>query len=100
MTATMPATPTLEKGPFCQSCGMPLVKPEEFGTDAQGFRVNDYCHYCYASGAFITPNITMDEMLDVCVRALKVQHIMPEAEARALMKDVLPRLKRWAGRTA
>ena len=34
-------------GPFCQSCGMPLVKPEDFGTAADGFRINDYCHFCF-----------------------------------------------------
>jgi hypothetical protein len=40
------------KGPFCQSCSMPLEKPDDFGTGAEGFRVNDYCHYCFDKSAF------------------------------------------------
>ena len=41
----------------CQSCGMPLEKPDDFGTEANGFRINDYCHYCFQNGTFTEPNI-------------------------------------------
>jgi hypothetical protein len=82
-------------GPFCQSCGMPLDKPEDFGTDAVGYRVNDYCHYCYVQGAFMHPDMTIDEMTDKCVDALVRRSVMPEAKARTLMMEVLPKLKRW-----
>lgn len=82
-------------GPFCQSCGMPLGKPEDFGTDAIGYRVNDWCHFCYVKGAFIKPEMTMPEMLDMCVDAMVRQKIMPAQKARALMTEVLPKLKRW-----
>jgi hypothetical protein len=74
---------------------MPLEKPEDFGTDPHGYRVNDYCHYCYASGAFTEPGISMDAMLEKCVEAMAGMGIMPAPQARALMSDVLPRLKRW-----
>jgi hypothetical protein len=82
-------------GPFCQSCGMPLDKPEDFGTDAVGYRVNDYCHYCYVKGAFMEPDISLEEMTDKCVDAMVRQSVMPEKKARALMMEVLPKLKRW-----
>lgn len=82
-------------GPFCQSCGMPLDKPEDFGTDVVGYRVNDYCHLCYAKGAFTTPNISMEEMIDLCVDAMVRRGVMPQPKARALMREVLPKLKRW-----
>lgn len=81
-------------GPFCQSCGMPLTKPEDFGTAREGFRVNDYCHYCYVDGAFINPTMSMPEMLDFCTAEL-ARRGMPEPKARALMAETLPRLKRW-----
>lgn len=81
-------------GPFCQSCGMPLVKPDDFGTTKGGVRVNDYCRYCYQDGAFTNATITMDEMATIGVGAL-VRQGMPEASARALMTDTLPTLKRW-----
>jgi Putative zinc ribbon domain len=84
-----------EKGPFCQSCGLPFKKPEDFGTEANGFRSNDYCHYCYQHGTFTDPDITQAAMIDRCVEAMTRQHIMPAAQARALMTSVLPHLKRW-----
>ena len=83
------------KGPFCQSCSMPLERPEDFGTDVAGFRVNDYCRHCFVNGAFTEPAITMEAMRDRCVGIMAGQRIMPEAQARALLTDVFPRLKRW-----
>jgi AraC family transcriptional regulator len=50
------------EGPFCQSCAMPLENPSQFGTDANGVRVNDYCHYCFKNGKFTDQHITMKQM--------------------------------------
>jgi hypothetical protein len=83
------------KGPFCQSCGMPLEKPEDFGTAADQFRINDYCRFCFQNGAFTEPNITRKAMIDKCAALMARQGIMPDAQAKALMTDVIPRLKRW-----
>jgi hypothetical protein len=83
------------KGPFCQSCAMPLERPEDFGVDKAGYRVNDFCRYCFANGAFTDPDISMQAMLDRCVGLMDKQGIMPAPQARALLSDVLPRLKRW-----
>ena len=83
------------KGPFCQSCGMPLQKPEDFGTGANGSRANDYCHFCFQNGALTEPNINMQGMIDKCVSVMVRQGIMPEHQARALMTDAIPKLKRW-----
>ena len=80
-------------GPFCQSCGMPLAKPEDFGRTAEGFRQNDYCCYCYDDGAFTQPGITMEGM--IAFSASMVAEQMGEAEARALHEAVIPMLKRW-----
>jgi hypothetical protein len=82
-------------GPFCQSCSMPLTKAEDFGTDRTGYRVNDYCRHCYATGAFTEPEVTLPQMIDRCVRIMSAQGIMPETEARVLLTDVMPRMKRW-----
>jgi hypothetical protein len=56
---------TMENMMFCQSCGMPLeksVKGEDFGTNADGAKNNDYCAYCYKDGKF-TQDVTMDGMI-------------------------------------
>lgn len=91
MAAQMPP------GPFCQSCGMPLAKPEDHGTERDGARSRDYCKYCYARGAFTEPRITMGAMIDKCVPIMAQRGIMPAAEARVMMSAMLPRLKRWSG---
>lgn len=82
-------------GPICQSCGMPMTKAEEFGTDQQGGRVTEYCRYCFANGAFTAPDISMPAMIDQCVAAMTGKGIMPAPQARGLMTAMLPRLKRW-----
>lgn len=84
-----------QRGPFCQSCSMPLGKPEDFGTDPAGYRVNDYCRHCYVKGGFTEPKITMEAMLERCVAVMGQQGIMPIPQARALLTETLPRLKRW-----
>lgn len=83
------------KGPFCQSCGMPLESPEDLGTIANGFKINDYCLYCFQDGVFTEPEISMMAMIDRCVNIMSERGIMPEAAARALMMEVIPKLKRW-----
>jgi len=90
--------PQPPKGPFCQSCGMPLERADDFGTAADGFRVNDYCRHCFQNGAFTQPGIGMQGMIDRCVAIMAQQGLMPEAQARALMNEFIPTLKRWRTR--
>ena len=79
--------------PICQSCGMPMTKPEDFGTNADGSQNNEYCTYCYQSGQF-TWNGTMEEMIEKLV-PMAAQMGMTEDEAREMAKENLPKLKRW-----
>ena len=65
--------PQEPSGPFCQSCSLPLTKPEDFGTDQAGYRVNDFCRHCYVNGAFTEPQMTMDGMVERCVRVMDTQ---------------------------
>ncbi|MBQ7204252.1 MAG: hypothetical protein IJS04_00255 [Muribaculaceae bacterium] len=37
---------------FCQSCGMPLARAEDFGTNADGSTNYDYCRHCYQDGKY------------------------------------------------
>lgn len=82
--------------PFCQSCAMPLMKPEDFGTEANGGRSDEYCTYCYKDGAFVTPNMTMDQMREFCVEKMGKLDVMPPEQASILMREVMPKLKRWS----
>jgi len=79
------------KKKMCQSCGMPLESEELFGTNSDGSKNEEYCIYCYKDGAFINPEITMNEMVEICVKHMK----MPKILSRMIMKAYLPKLKRW-----
>jgi hypothetical protein len=37
----------------------------------------------------------MQGMMDKCVGIMAQQGIMPEAQAKAMMMEVIPKLKRW-----
>ncbi len=87
--------PQVPKGPFCQSCGMPFTRLEDFGTTAEGFRQNDYCHYCFEDGKFLQPESTLAEMIEQVIPHTVEATGMTEAAARSLTEQTLPQLKRW-----
>lgn len=92
MTQRMPPQPT---GPFCQSCSMPMQNPADFGTEADGAQSDEYCTYCYQTGAF-TSDLTMEQMVEVAAKGMSEATGTPEAEAHELMRRALPGLKRWS----
>jgi len=80
---------------FCQCCAMPLSGAEDYGTNKDGNKNDDYCVYCYKDGAF-TADCTMDEMIEFCVSHMASANPgMSEDEARNQMKKFFPTLKRW-----
>ncbi len=78
---------------FCQSCAMPMTD-EDFGTEKDGSKSEEYCKYCYQNGEF-TSDITMDEMIDFCVPKTAEATGMSEEEARKMSEEFFPQLKRW-----
>lgn len=82
------------KGPFCQSCGMPLSKDEGGGgTEANGSKSAEYCSHCYQAGKFTDPGLNVGQMKDKVKGKLKEMHI-PGFLAGYFTKDI-PNLKRW-----
>lgn len=79
---------------YCQSCGMPLNDEKQFGTEKEDGRNTDYCIYCYENGEFKQTDITMEDMIEICVPFMK-ENGMSEDKARVLLKQSLPTLKRW-----
>ena len=87
------------KGPFCQSCGMPLSKDEMGGgTEANGRKSADFCSHCFKRGAFTEPDLTVDQMVEKVQAKLKEMHF-PGFMARSFTKNI-PSLKRWAQASA
>ncbi|MCR8644678.1 zinc ribbon domain-containing protein [Paenibacillus sp. N1-5-1-14] len=79
---------------LCQSCGMPMDHEELKGTERDGSQSDLYCKYCYDQGEFVNPDMTQDEMIEICVPHM-VQDGMDESQARAMISQMLPQLKRW-----
>lgn len=80
-------------GVFCQSCSMPMQKDEEFGTEADGSKSQDYCVYCYKEGAFTMPDATVDQMIEISVKNMKEMGAPEELIEQT--KIMIPTLKRW-----
>ena len=78
---------------ICQSCGMPIEKPEQFGTNADGSVNEDYCIYCYKDGKFID-DVSMEEYIDMCSQYGE-QAWMTNEEMRTHCTKLFPTLKRW-----
>lgn len=86
----------LPEGPICQSCSMPLQKPEHFGTEASGAPSAEYCCFCYQQGRFTDPNRTLDDMVKLVAGFLAKEAKLAEPEARAQATVFVSKLKRWA----
>ena len=76
---------------ICQCCGMPL-EDELIGRNQDGTLNEDYCKWCYANGTYTYSD--MDELINVCIPHM-VKEGFSEEQARAYMKDQLPKLDYW-----
>lgn len=84
------------EGSFCQSCGMPMGETDElYGRNEDGTKNDLYCEYCFQNGSF-TSVLSMEEMIAICVpHVVTANPSMNEDEARDMMREFLPTLKRW-----
>lgn len=88
------------KNPICQSCAMPMESAEQFGTNADGSRNEDYCVYCMQDGNF-THEQTLEQMVESSIPFVLEDKVFPDAEtARAALLELYPKLKRWQSQTA
>lgn len=76
---------------ICQCCGMPL-EDDIIGRNQDGTLNEDYCKWCYADGTYTYSD--MDELIDVCIPHM-VKEGFSEEQARAYMKEMLPKLDYW-----
>jgi len=83
----------------CQSCAMPLVQLDDFGSAADGGLSTEYCTHCYQNGSF-TSERTLEEMIESNLKFLHEWNAgqgtsFSEEEARAILTVHLASLKRW-----
>ncbi len=80
---------------YCQSCGMPLEKQEDKGSNKDGSKSEEYCSYCLQEGAF-TEMMTMEEMIELCLNFGMEEGLYTDRDqAKQQMLEWFPSLKRW-----
>ena len=75
----------------CQCCGMPL-EDSIISRNKDGSMNEEYCQWCYADGTYTYSD--MDDLIRVCVPQM-VKQGFSEEQARAYMKEKLPKLDYW-----
>jgi len=78
----------------CQSCGKPIKKSVDRGTNANGTLSGKYCAHCYSMGEFTQPDITAAQMQERVVGKMR-ELGLPGFLARFLARNV-PKLERWS----
>ncbi|MCL2483076.1 MAG: zinc ribbon domain-containing protein [Propionibacteriaceae bacterium] len=79
---------------FCQSCGIPFDAEHAsmIAQEADGSN-SIYCIYCYKDGAFLQPDATAQDMIEMGVPHLA--HKIGEQAAREQLSQFVPTLGRW-----
>ncbi len=85
----------------CQSCTLPLGKDdngpvENFGTNADGSKNEEYCMYCFQNGKFVDPDTTKEMMTDKLTDFYTDSVGMPLEMARELSITRISNLNRWS----
>ncbi len=79
---------------FCQSCGMPLKKGANSGTEKDGSKSLDYCYKCYENGKFIGEDATLEAMREIVLNHMKKEMKIPRFIGKILTAN-MKNLKRW-----
>lgn len=79
---------------ICQSCGMLIEDSEDYGTELDGSKSEEYCIHCYKKGKFtFDGNFSefLEKQIDISTRILGLS----PSEAEIDLKRKLPTLNRW-----
>ena len=82
------------EGVICQSCGMPILSSEDYGSDDQGSRSFAYCYRCYSGGKFTDEGVSLEKKMEESLKWAK-RLGMEENSARRMLSETLPKLSRW-----
>ncbi|ABN57153.1 MULTISPECIES: zinc ribbon domain-containing protein [Methanoculleus] len=80
---------------LCESCGMPLLRDEDAGTEADGSRSTRYCTYCYRDGGLIEPDLTREQAVEQYAPMMAENLGMPIEKAKEMVGQYLSTLPRW-----
>ena len=81
---------------FCNSCGKPMSRGDELGTNKDGSKNEYYCSECYQNGEFTEPNLTVQDMIvKKAKEMLDKNPDLREEDATGLLMYFFFFLKRW-----
>lgn len=83
---------------FCQSCLMPLENFKASGTNYDGTKNSNFCYLCFQNGKYTKENITFEQMLNICIKAIEQNEKMGNLKKWFLIKSypkMLLKTKRW-----
>lgn len=80
---------------LCESCGMPLARDEDAGTEADGSLSVRYCTYCYRDGGFTEPGLTREGAVEQYAPMMAENLGMPLEKAKEMVGYYLSTLPRW-----
>ena len=63
------------------------------GTERDGSKSEKWCSLCYVDGKFVTPDCTVQQMIEIVDNALKKDGA--SRPMRWMAKKQIPRLERW-----
>jgi len=71
-----------------------LKKNEDFVTNADESKSEEYCFHCFQKGYLLDEGITLQEKIEKNIK-FGIQMGMPEGVARYMCENILQQLKRW-----
>jgi Putative zinc ribbon domain len=77
----------------CQSCGSPILRDLDKGSEKNGDPSENYCRRCYRMGSFTDPQMTAEKMREI-VQLKMLEMKFPRFLAR-MMANHVTTLKRW-----
>lgn len=83
------------EAPICQSCSMPLVKDEDFGTNADAGKNTEYCAYCFQNGKFTEPQLSQEEMIERVTDLMVQSEKGDRLQVRLAVDRRIRSLRRW-----
>ncbi|MBP2100553.1 zinc ribbon domain-containing protein [Enterococcus rivorum] len=57
-----------QKMVYCGSCGKPMKKTDDFGSERDGTLSDKYCELCYQNGSWTEPDIIFDDFYEKSYR--------------------------------
>ena len=70
--------------------------PDQFGTEADGSKSQDHCAYCYKDGAYMMPDATMEQMIEISAKGWSdMDPTTSYDSAKAQLEKIVPHLERW-----